>query len=283
MKFGIAYFATDEGIDPVTMGRMVEERGFECLLLPEHTHIPTSRETPYPAGGELPREYYRTYDPFVALSAIAASTTTLRIGTGICLVVERDPITTAQEVASLDALSGGRFLFGIGAGWNQEEMRNHGTDPSVRFGLMRERVEAMKEIWANDEASYEGKHVSFEKIASWPKPAQDPHPPILIGGNAKRAPERVLRYGDEWLPNRFGDDQKFIARIEKLIRRGHDEQGRAINVTVQVAPTDPVEIEAFEKGGVHRLVWYAPPRGVEKIEAALDHYVEAASSYSEGG
>jgi probable F420-dependent oxidoreductase len=283
MKFGIAYFDTDEGIDPVTMGRMVEERGFECLLLPEHTHIPTSRETPYPAGGELPREYYRTYDPFVALSAIAATTTTLRIGTAICLVVERDPITTAQEVASIDALSGGRFLFGIGAGWNEEEMRNHGTDPGVRFGLMRERVEAMKEIWTSEEASYEGKHVSFEKIASWPKPAQQPHPPILIGGNAKRVPERVLRYGDEWLPNRFGDDERFIARIEKLIKRGREEQDREINVTVQVAPTDPAEIEPFEKGGVHRCVWYVPPRGEDKIEQALDAYAKAASDYLGAG
>ena len=162
-------------------------------------------------------------------------------------------------------------------------MRHHGTDPGHRFGLMRERIEAMKEIWANDEASYEGKHVSFEKVASWPKPAQKPHPPILIGGNAKRVPERVLRYGDEWLPNRFGDDEKFIARIEKLIRRGREEQDREINVTVQIAPTDPAGIEAFEKGGVHRCVWYAPPRDEEKIEQALDHYAEAASAYSSAG
>ncbi len=157
---------------------MAEERGFESLLFPEHTHIPASRESPYPGGGELPPEYSRTYDPFVALTAAAAATERLLIGTGICLVIERDPILTAKEVASLDKLSGGRFLFGVGAGWNREEMRNHGTDPAHRFSLMRERIEAMKAIWTQDEASYAGTHLNFERIWCWPKPEQQPHPPI---------------------------------------------------------------------------------------------------------
>ena len=183
MKFGVAIFPTEDSQPPDELARMAEERGFESLLFPEHTHIPASRETPYPAGGELPPEYSRTYDPFVALTAAAAATERLKIGTGICLVIERDPIITAKEVASLDRLSDGRFLFGVGAGWNVEEMRNHGTDAGKRFGLMRERIEAMKAIWTQEEASYSGRYVNFERIWSWPKPVQEPHPPILVGGN----------------------------------------------------------------------------------------------------
>ncbi|CAN5421104.1 LLM class F420-dependent oxidoreductase [soil metagenome] len=280
MKFGLSYFATDEGPDPVGLAKEIEQRGFEAIFLPEHTHIPASRETPYPAGEELPREYWRTYDPFVLLSAISSATTTLKLGTGICLIVERDPITTAKEVASIDSLSGGRFLFGIGAGWNVEEMENHGTDPSRRFGLMRERVEAMKAIWTEEEASYDGEQVSFDRIWSWPKPAQKPHPPILLGGNGKGVPDRVLRYGDEWFPNRIGDDDRFIARIEKLIRRGREEAGREIGVTVQLAPTDPSEIERFAEAGVHRCAWYLPPRDSDAIGRALDRYTEVIQAYS---
>src|SRR5437588_8875870 len=170
MQFGIAIFPTGDTLPPAVLARMIEVRGFESLFFPEHTHIPAERATPYPGGGELPREYSRTLDPFIALTAAAAATTSLRLGTGICLVIERDPIVTAKEVASLDVLSGGRFLFGVGAGWNVEEMRNHGTDPARRFGVMRERIEAMKAIWTEDEASYRGEHVSFERIWSWPKP-----------------------------------------------------------------------------------------------------------------
>src|SRR5215210_8306551 len=166
MKFGIAVFPTDSAADPVTIARLVEERGFESLFFPEHTHIPVSRRTPYPGGGELPPEYSHTLDPFVALTAAAMATERLLVATGICLVVERDPITTAKEVASLDQVSGGRFLFGVGAGWNEEEMENHGTDPRRRFGLMRERVEAMKAIWTEDEAEYHGRYVDFEPIWS---------------------------------------------------------------------------------------------------------------------
>ena len=216
MKFGLAIFCTDLTPDPPTVARMAEERGFESLFFPEHTHIPSSRETPYPAGGELPEEYRRLYDPFVACTAAAAATERLKVGTGICLVVQRDPITTAKEVASVDRLSGGRFLFGVGAGWNLEEMRDHGTDPSKRFGLMRERVEAMKAIWTEDEAEYHGRHVDFDPIWSWPKPAQDPHPPVLLGGNGRTVGDRVLAFADEWFPNRLGDEDKFIARIEKM-------------------------------------------------------------------
>ncbi len=225
MKFGLAMFVTEDTPSPSELARTAEERGFESLFFPEHTHIPASRDTPYPAGGELPPEYSRTYDPFVALTAAAAATERLLVGTGICLVVERDPIITAKEVATLDHISGGRFLFGVGAGWNVEEMRNHGTDASHRFGLMRERIEAMKAIWTEDEASYSGRHVNLERIWAWPKPLQKPHPPILVGGNGPRVVDRVLAYGDEWMPNRIAGDDAFIARLERA--RDACRRGRA--------------------------------------------------------
>ena len=205
MELGLALFATDYTLEPARVARLAEERGFESFWVTEHTHIPVSRDTPYPGGGELPREYSHTHDPFVALAMAAAVTSRIKLGTGVCLVIQRDPIVTAKEVASLDLLSGGRFLFGIGAGWNREEMRDHGTDPGRRFSLMRERVEAMKAIWTEDEASYQGEHVAFGPMWSWPKPLQDPHPPVIVGGNGAKVLDRVLRYGDEWMPNRLPD------------------------------------------------------------------------------
>lgn len=272
-------FPADYAARPDEVAAMAEQRGFDCLLFPEHTHIPASRATPYPAGGELPQEYSHTIDPFVACTAAAAATTTLLVGTGICLVVERDPIITANEAASVDHLSGGRFLFGVGAGWNVEEMANHGTDASKRFGLMRERVEAIKAIWTQEEASYHGKHVEFDRIWSWPKPVQDPHPPVLLGGNGRTVGDRVLAFADEWMPNRIGDDEKIAARIEKLIRRGRDEAGRDIAVTLSVAPTEPELIERYAQAGVHRCVWYLPPRDRDAVERALDRYAAAVQAY----
>src|SRR3954449_12580668 len=168
LQFGLAIFPTDYSIDPVALGRLAEERGFESLWFPEHTHIPVSRDTPYPAGGELPKQYWHTHDPFVALAAVAAATERLKLGTGICLVVERDPIVTAKEVATLDHLSGGRFLFGIGAGWNREEMADHGTDPRTRMRRMADHVKAMKELWTKDEAEYHGEYVDFDPSWAWP-------------------------------------------------------------------------------------------------------------------
>ncbi len=247
MDFGISYFATDETIDPATMGRMVEERGFESLFFTEHTHIPASRETPYPAGTELPREYWHIHDPFVSMMAAAAATSTLKVGTAICLVVERDPITTAKEVASIDVLSGGRVIFGVGAGWNLEEMANHGTDPSRRFGLLRERMEAMKRIWTEDEPEYHGKQVEFDPIWAWPKPLQKPHPPILVGGNGRTVYDRVLAYGDGWLPNRIGDDEKIIARVEKMRRLGEEAGRGPIPTSLQLPPRDPPSSSATSR------------------------------------
>ncbi len=279
MRFGLAMFSADFAAPPQRVAALVEQYGFDSLLFPEHTHIPVSRDTPYPAGGELPREYSHTLDPFVACTAAAMATSELKVGTGICLVAQRDPIITAKEAASIDHLSGGRFLFGVGAGWNVEEMANHGTDASRRFGLMRERVEAIKAIWQQDEAAYHGKRVDFDPIWSWPKPVQRPHPPVLVGGNGRTAPERVLAFGDEWMPNRVGDDQKVAARIQKLIRRGREEAGREIGVTLAVAPTDPAAIERYEEAGVHRCQWYLPPSDLAAVERALERYAEVARAY----
>jgi probable F420-dependent oxidoreductase len=267
MLFGVAVFPTDYAVDPGTLARMVEERGFESLFFPEHTHIPADRTTPYPPGGELPRQYSHTYDPFLALTAAAATTESLLLATGICLVIERDPIITAKEVASLDRLSGGRFLFGVGAGWNLEEMENHGTDPHRRFSLMRERVEAMKAIWTQDEAEYHGEHVDFDPIWSWPKPVQQPYPPVLVGGNGPKVLERVVAFGDEWMPNRVTGLTDRVAELNRLAA----EAGRdPIPVTLSGARPDPELIERGEQVGVHRCSFYIDPADAGETERQLD-------------
>jgi probable F420-dependent oxidoreductase len=281
VKFGVAIFPTEDIPVPGELARMAEERGFESLFFPEHTHIPAARETPYPLGGELPAMYSRTYDPFVALTAAATSTRLLRIGTGICLVIERDPITTAKEVASIDMLCGGRFLFGVGAGWNVEEMRNHGTDAARRFGVMRERIEAMKAIWTSDEATYVGEHVNFDRIWSWPKPVQDPHPPILVGGNGPRVLDRVLAYGDEWMPNRVKDDE-LIERARELAARARRAGVSAVPVTVMGLMRDPTRIERLERAGVHRGVFWVPSVA-EEVERTMDRYAAVTREYAQAG
>jgi probable F420-dependent oxidoreductase len=269
VDFGIGYFPTHDGVSPGALARVVEERGHESLFFPEHTHIPASRETPYPAGGELPRKYFHTYDLFVALTAAAATTSRLRIASGICLVIERDPITTAKEVASVDFLSGGRLEFGVGAGWNREEMANHGTDPRVRMAIMAERVQAMKAIWTQDEASYHGKHVNFERIWSWPKPAQRPHPPVLVGGNGPTVLDRVLDFGDAWLPNNTGED--LLARARELWARAD----RPIDVIVMGAPAKPAALEQFANAGVRRVVRWIPSATLGPVERALERWEDA--------
>jgi probable F420-dependent oxidoreductase len=280
MKFGIAIFPTADVQPPDELARMAEERGFESLFFPEHTHIPASRATPYPAGGDLPPEYSRTYDPFVALTAAAVATRELRVGTGICLIIERDPIVTAKEVASLDRISGGRFLFGVGAGWNVEEMANHGTDASARFGVMRERVEAMKAIWTEDAASYHGRHVDFDRIWCWPKPVQQPHPPVLVGGNGPRVYERVIALGDEWMPNRIGPDDGMIARLRAFAARV-EAAGRApIPVTIAGMMRDPARIEGFERAGAHRGLFWVPTTTPDGVEQAMDRYAAAVDAYA---
>lgn len=234
METGVAIFPTHDAFAPADMARLAEERGHESLFFPEHTHIPAGRQTPSPGGGELPRRYAHTFDLFVAVTAAVTVTSRLRVGSGICLVIERDPITTAKEVASVDFLSGGRFEFGVGAGWNREEMANHGTDPRRRMAVLRERVEAMKEIWTNDEASYAGEYVSFERIWSWPKPAQRPHPPVLVGGNGPGVPadakvleayaEAGFQRAVHWLPSAArGPVERALDRYEAAIAEFHGE------------------------------------------------------------
>jgi probable F420-dependent oxidoreductase len=269
MDFGVGYFPTHDGMRPGDIARRVEERGQTALYFAEHTHIPASRESPYSGGETLPRKYWHTYDLFVALTAAAEATTRLRVGSGVCLVIERDPIQTAKEVASIDHLSGGRFEFGVGAGWNREEMANHGTDPRTRMTVLRERVEAMKQIWTTDEASYSGKYVNFERIWSWPKPAQRPHPPILVGGGGPNVLDRVLAFGDAWFPNYISDD--VLGRAAQLRARAD----RRIDLMVMGIPAEPKEIEAFEEAGFQRVVHWLPSAGRGVVERAMERF-EAA-------
>ena len=274
MKFGIYIFPTDYSAGPAQIGRAVEERGFESLFFPEHTHIPASRETPFPGGGDLPREYSHSLDPFVALTAAAAVTTTLKVATGICLVIERDPITLAKQVASLDQVSGGRFLFGIGGGWNREEMENHGTDYTRRWKRLRESIEAMKTIWSEEEASYEGEFVRFERIWSWPKPLQSPHPPVIVGGNGERTLQRVIRYGDEWMPIGLSANAGLEPRIQEL-REMAAAAGRGhIPVTIFGLSANAEEIQKAAAAGAERIVFPVRPAGLEDVERRLDTLAE---------
>ena len=269
MDFGVGYFPTHQGFTPGDIARFAEQRGQGALFFAEHTHIPASRASPYPGGGELPSKYWHTYDLFVALMDAAAATTRLRVGSGICLIIERDPITTAKEVASVDHLSGGRLLFGIGAGWNREEMANHGTDPRTRMALMRERVEAMQAIWTQREASYAGEFVNFERIWSEPKPAQRPHPPIYVGGMGPTVFERVLAFGDGWIPNYAPD---VFDRIAQLRARAQ----RPIEVSAFM-PAEPRDLERALEAGVRRAVHWLPSGPLSIVEPALERWEAAIS------
>jgi len=279
MEFGIGYFPTHDAVGPGAVARLVEEHGHESLFFAEHTHIPASRESEYPGGGELPRKYSHTYDLFVALTAAAAATSTLRIGSGICLVIERDPIITAKEVASVDHLSGGRLEFGVGGGWNREEMANHGSDPRTRMRLMGERIEAMKAIWTQDEASYKGSFVNFERIWSWPKPAQRPHPPVLVGGNGPTVLDRVLAFGDAWFPNYARGDGDLLARARELRERAQ----RPIDLMMMGVPADAAVLERLEEAGCRRVVRWIPSAGRSQVEAALERWESAIAELTGEG
>jgi len=275
MKFGLQMFPTDYDIPVTELEKAAEDLGFESLFFPEHTHIPTSRRTPWPGGAPLPQEYSHTLDPFVALGACAAVTKNLMLGTGICLVIERDPITLAKEVASLDFLSGGRFLFGIGGGWNEEEMENHGTRPPVRWRILRERILAMKEIWTKDEAEYHGKFVDFDGIWSWPKPVQKPHPPVLIGGAGPRTLERVVEYGDGWLPIGGRTNELLAAKIAELNQMSEAAGRGRLPVSVFGGSPQPEEVEKLESLGVERILFGLRPTGADEVIPAMKRYAEA--------
>lgn len=274
MKIGAAIFFTEHSIGPAELALALEERGFESLWAPEHSHIPVSRKTAYPGGGELPKEYYEVMDPFVTLAAAAAATSRLKVATGICLVQQRDAIQTAKLVASLDRVSNGRFLFGIGGGWNREEMENHGTVFETRFQRVRESIEAMKEIWTNPQAEYRGEIVKFDPIFAWPKPVQKPYPPILVGGGFPQGARRAIRYGDGWLPI-IGPTE--LAKILPQCRAMMDEAGRDIS-TVSISPwiskLDADSIRRFRDLGVERIVTALPPAGREKVLPILDRCAE---------
>jgi probable F420-dependent oxidoreductase len=272
MKFGIATFVTDEGIRPAPLARALEERGFDSLLLAEHSHIPLSRETPYPGGGDLPRVYYRTLDPFVVLSAAASVTTNLKLGTGVALLMQRDVIHTANEVASLDLLSGGRVIFGVGAGWNREEMRNHGTDPATRGALLNEQIQALKAIWTQDEAEFHGQYVDFDPISLWPKPVQQPHPPIYVGGESPAALNRLAHYADGWMP-RGGTAPEEIRRVlDQLAEQGREN----VPVILFAAEKDPRVLERYAEVGVDSVTFLLPTRPESETLTELDKLAKAA-------
>ena len=273
MNFGAAIFFTDYSIGPVELGRALEARGFESLWAPEHSHIPVSRQSPFPAGGDLPKKYYDVMDPFVTLAAAAAATTTLRVATGICLVVQRDPIQTAKSVATLDQISSGRFLFGVGAGWNAEEMADHGTEFKTRMAVMRERIEAMKAIWTQSEASYDGQYVKFPPMMTWPKPVQKPHPPVLMGGAYPFGARRALAYGDGWVPHArrpaYGEVLGMLPEFRKLCA----EAGRdpaSLPITVFGVAEDLDLIKRYRDAGVARIIFNLPAARADEVLPVLD-------------
>lgn len=273
MHLGIFSFNTDYGTRADDLARALEERGFESLWVGEHTHIPASRLSPYPGGGDLPKPYYHMADPFVSLTAAACATTNLKVGTGICLVVEHDPITLAKTVATLDMISGGRFLFGIGGGWNAEEMENHGTPFERRWKVLRERVEAMKAIWTEEQASYAGEFVNFDPLISYPKPAQQPHPPVIFGGATEKARERVVRYCDGWIPIDvlLEDLPDAIADLHaKAEAAGRDPTSIPVSVFAFDA-ADEDALMKYREMGVERVVLVAP-RHTPQVMPFLDRF-----------
>jgi len=272
--YGAMMFPTDYAIQPVELAKAVEERGLDSLFFPEHTHIPTSRRSPWPGGGELPMEYSHTHDLFVALTAAAVATKRIKLGTGICLVIERDPIVLAKEVASLDVISGGRVILGIGGGWNVEEMENHGTNFKRRWGLLRERVLAMKHIWSNEKAEFHGEFVNFDPIWCWPKPVQPGGPPILLGSEAKKALDRVVDYCDGWMPiNRGGTDQLKL-KVQEL-RDAASRAGRRFDdLQLGMFGVSPKEDSAkrLQDMGFSHLIFGLPPAKSDKVLPMLDTY-----------
>ena len=270
MDFGASMFLTDYSMAPGELAQALEQRGFESIWGPEHSHIPTSRRTPYPGGGDLPKAYYDAMDPFVTLTAAAMVTKTLKLGTGVCLVNQRDTIQTAKLVASIDQVSGGRCLFGIGIGWNAEEMEDHGTAFASRAKLVRERVEAMKAIWTKSKAEYRGELVNFPEMMAWPKPVQKPHPPVIVGGAYPQAARRAVRYGDGWIPlagrpNQYGDVFDFVPKFRAMLKEaGRDEA--SCPITLFNVPEDADQLKRYRDLGAVRVVVALP---AEKADATL--------------
>ncbi|MGO4444560.1 LLM class F420-dependent oxidoreductase [Mycobacterium sp. 2YAF39] len=274
MKFGISTFVTDDGIDPVSLARAIEERGFDSLVIAEHTHIPTSRESAYPMGGELPSIYYRTLDPFVTLAAAAAVTSRIELFTGIALLIQRDPIITAKEAASIDLISGGRFVFGVGAGWNIEELRHHGTDPKTRGALLDERIEAIRTLWTTEPAEYHGKYVDFDSSYLRPKPVRKPHPPIYIGGDSNATVKRVIRHEAGWISNPLPVDH-----LAKRIGQLRDGAGHDVPLAQFGTPDDPDYWRAVEDLGFGQVALLLPTKPLDESLRILDEYAAHVSEY----
>jgi len=275
MHIGAFYFPTDYGIDIRELAKEMEDRGLESLFFPEHTHIPTSRRSPFPAGGDLPKRYAHTHDPFVACTAAAAATTKLKIGTGICLVPQRDPIVTAKSVASVDYFSGGRFVFGIGGGWNVEEMEGHGATYKTRFAMMREKILAMKSLWTEEAGSFDGEFVKIEPSWSWPKPTQTPHPPILLGGETDYTLKRVVDYCDGWYPRPWADfdPAEAVARLKRFA----DEAGRdmsTLSITTFRAKPEAQTLAEYADAGIFRALLEIPDEPRDDILKRLDEYAK---------
>ena len=273
MHIGVFHFPTEYGIDVAELAQGLEARGLDSLFVCEHTHIPLSRRSPFPGGGELPKRYIHSHDPFVSLSVAAAVTKSLRLGTGICLVPQRDPIITAKSVASLDVMSGGRFIFGIGGGWNVDEMENHGARYDTRFKLLRERVLAMKALWTEEEASFHGEFVNFDPVWCYPKPAQRPHPPILLGGETDKTLGRIVDYCDGWFP-RGGPDFDPAVAVSRLkaacAAAGRDFAG--MQITVFRAPVDADALKRYADAGITRVLLDAPDSSRDEVLRLLDQY-----------
>jgi len=273
MRIGVVYFPTDYGIDIRELARAAEDRGFDSLFLPEHTHIPKSRRTPYPGGGELPKAYSHTHDPFVALSFAAAVTKKILLGTGVCLLPQRDPIVTAKCVASLDRLSDGRFVFGIGGGWNVDEMENHGARYETRFKLMRERILAMKALWTQDEAAFHGEMVKFESVWLYPKPLQRPYPPILLGGDSDHTLKRVVEFCDGWMPIAFRgfEPREAVSRLQqKASAAGRDFA--TLSISAFGAPPDRATLDRYREAGIQRALLAIPDLTRDEILRVLDQH-----------
>jgi len=277
MQFGAMMFFTEYSMTPSALGRALEERGFESLWAPEHSHIPLSRKTPFPGGGELPKRYYDTMDPFVSLTAAAGATKRLKLATGICLVSQRDPIQTAKLVSSVDQVSGGRFLFGVGVGWNQDEMENHGTVFATRAKLVRERIEAMKEIWTKEAAEYHGEFVDFDPMVARPKPVQKPYPPVIVGGAFPQGARRALSYGDGWMPvaGRMKEDE--LVRQAQEFQRIAKEAGRppgSVPLSLYAAPEDPDLLKRLRDQGLVRPVAALDSDKEGQILPVLDRWAD---------
>ncbi|SEO80297.1 probable F420-dependent oxidoreductase, Rv2161c family [Rhodospirillales bacterium URHD0017] len=276
MKFGASMFFTDYSMGPAELAVALEERGFDIVWAPEHSHIPTSRKSSFILGSELPKRYYDVMDPFVTLTAAAMATRTLKVGTGVCLVAQRDPIQTAKLVASIDQLSGGRFVFGVGNGWNEDEMANHGTAFATRHKRARENIEAMKEIWTRSEAEYHGEFVNFEPMMAWPKPVQKPYPPILVGGAFPYSARRALRYGDGWMPQvTERSPTPLIELIPKFRQMCAEADRDPDKMDISIGGQSPgVDLaKRYRDAGVNRVSTSLPSEKAGTILPILDEWV----------